>query len=47
MSRKFKLITLLALLLSATGFSGGVVAHDGDVDEEGCHLDDEGRRHCH
>lgn len=34
---------LVFLFLTMTGAQ----AHPGPVDSDGCHLDSEGRRHCH
>jgi hypothetical protein len=37
--------TLAALLLSLT--LGTVAAHPGSTDQNGCHRDPAGNRHCH
>ena len=48
MSLKFlRRILLMASILFAIAFPCSMVAHDGPVDGNGCHLDQKKRLHCH
>ena len=42
-----KLILTYLVFLAALGAPFELAAHDGPVDEDGCHLDGSGRLHCH
>lgn len=49
MNTKNKFKELITLLLIVVGFlsMSVVYAHPGPVDRDGCHLDSQGRKHCH
>jgi hypothetical protein len=44
---KRNIFLLLVMIFISMNMSSSVVAHDGAVDEDGCHLDAKGRKHCH
>ena len=44
---RHRFVAWIAVLLAALAFTAETSAHDGPVDEDGCHLDQEGREHCH
>jgi hypothetical protein len=42
-----KIVASVLLFLSTMAVVDVCVAHPGPVDRNGCHLDGQGRRHCH
>lgn len=42
---RLSLLAFIGFVLMASG--GHAFSHKGPVDEEGCHYDWQGRKHCH
>ena len=44
---KRNIFLVLVMIFASMYISSSVVAHEGPVDEDGCHLDKKERKHCH